>query len=189
MRISSIIDDLMYLKQNIATAKENLNQLDDVFKVLMNTQHCNYSLPDEENHADNQWCDEFDETVCSFKYQTRIWIRGNEDDQKSNSALSSRSSRSLKHSSKSEKFILSSKSISMKRAIKKKLRMAELMTEASFMEKKHSSRYEAEKLELEEKVAMLRAKVRGLDESELLIPWSGFPTKKLTNVYSILTNV
>lgn len=43
--------------------------------------------------------------------------------------------------------------------------MAELMAKSSFMEKRHSSRYEAEKLELEEKVAMLRAKVRGLDES------------------------
>lgn len=189
MRISSIIDDLMYLKQNIATVKENLNQLDDVFNVLMNTQHCNDCLADEGNHANNQWFDDFDETVCSFKYQTCIWIRENEDDQNSNSALRSRSSRSLKHLSKSEKFSLSSKSISTKRAIKEKLRMAELMTEASFMEKKHSSRYEAEKPELEEKAAMLRAKVRGLDESELLIPWSGFPTKKLTNVYSILTNV
>ena len=67
--------------------------------------------------------------------------------------------------------------------------MAELMTEASFMVKKHSSRYETEKLELEEKVAVLRAKVRRLDESELLRPWSGFLTKKITNVCLVLTNV
>lgn len=43
--------------------------------------------------------------------------------------------------------------------------MAELMAKSSFMDKRYSSRYEAEKLELEEKVAVLRAKVRGFDES------------------------
>lgn len=56
--MSSIIDDLMYLKQNITTVKENLIQLDDVFRVLMNTQLCNDPLPDEEKHADNQWFDD-----------------------------------------------------------------------------------------------------------------------------------
>ena len=35
--ISSIIDDLAYLKQIITTLKENLNQFNDVFKLLMNT--------------------------------------------------------------------------------------------------------------------------------------------------------
>lgn len=43
--------------------------------------------------------------------------------------------------------------------------MAELMAKSSFMDKNYSSRYESEKLELEEKVAVLRAKVRGFDES------------------------
>lgn len=37
--------------------------------------------------------------------------------------------------------------------------MAELMGETSFIEKKHSSRYQAEKLKLEEKIKS-RAKVR-----------------------------
>ena len=54
MRISSILDDLVYSKQNITTVKENVNQGYDVFKVLMNThQQNNELLPDEEKDADN----------------------------------------------------------------------------------------------------------------------------------------
>ena len=40
--------------------------------------------------------------------------------------------------------------------------MAELMTETSFVKKKHSSRYKEEKLELEEKFAKSKSKVRVL---------------------------
>ena len=44
--------------------------------------------------------------------------------------------------------------------------MAELMEEASFIEKEHTSRYQAEKLELEEKVAKSKAKVEVFEELE-----------------------
>ena len=85
MRISSILDDLVYSKQNITTVKENVIQEYDVFKVLMKThQQHNELLPDEEKNADNQWFDDIDETACSFKHQTYNRIRENEDDQKSN---------------------------------------------------------------------------------------------------------
>ena len=108
--------------------------------------------PDEGKQAHNQWFDDIDEKLFSFNYQTYNWIRQNKDDQKSNSASTSKSSRSSKHSSKSGKSSLSSKSSSRERAIKEKLRMVELMAEVSFIEKKHSRRYEAGKLELEEMI-------------------------------------
>ena len=44
--------------------------------------------------------------------------------------------------------------------------MAELMTEASFIEKKQTSRYQAEKLELEEKIVNSKAKVKVFKELE-----------------------
>ena len=44
--------------------------------------------------------------------------------------------------------------------------MAELMAEASFIEKKHTSRYQAEKLELEGKIAKSKAKVKVFEELE-----------------------
>ena len=44
--------------------------------------------------------------------------------------------------------------------------MAKSMAEASFIEKKHTSRYQAEKLELGEKVAKSKAKVKVFEEVE-----------------------
>ena len=44
--------------------------------------------------------------------------------------------------------------------------MAELMVEASFIENKHTSRYQAEKLAIEEKVAKSKAKVKVFKELE-----------------------
>ena len=44
--------------------------------------------------------------------------------------------------------------------------MAELMAETSFIEKKHTSRYQAEKLEPEKNVAKSKAKVKVLEERE-----------------------
>ena len=42
--------------------------------------------------------------------------------------------------------------------------MAELITEASFIEKKHTSRYQAEMLMLEERVAKSKSKVKVFEE-------------------------
>ena len=58
------------------------------------------------------------------------------------------------------------KSFTRERAIKEKLKMAELMAETSFIEKKHTSRYQAEKLEPEKNVAKSKAKVKVLEERE-----------------------
>ena len=60
MRKSSTIDDLLHSKQNLTVVKENLGQLDDVFKLLKYTctlnvrqRHCKWPS-EEEQHADNQ---------------------------------------------------------------------------------------------------------------------------------------
>ena len=54
MRKSSIIDNLLYSKQNLTVVKENLGQFDDIFKLLteVHQQHCKL-LSEEEQHADN----------------------------------------------------------------------------------------------------------------------------------------
>ena len=57
-----------------------------------------------------------------------------------------------------------SKSFTKETAIKEKLKMAELITEASFIEKKHTSRYQAEMLMLEERVAKSKSKVKVFEE-------------------------
>ena len=72
--------------------KENLNQLDDIFKLLMNThqQHSDL-IPDEAKHADSQWFNDIYKRMLSFKDQKYNWISENEDDKKSNSVSKLRS--------------------------------------------------------------------------------------------------
>ena len=102
--------------------------------------------------------------VFSFKHRVYNWVRENEENKKA-SPKSSTKSRSSDRSS-GLRSTSSSKSSTKERAIKEKLKMAELMAEASFIEKKRTSRYQAEKLELKEKVAKSKAKVKVFEELE-----------------------
>ena len=97
--------------------------------------------------------------VFSFEHRIYNRVRENEEDKKL-SSKSSAKSRSPGRSSGTRSSSSSSKSSLKERAIRKKLKMAELMAKTSFIEKKHTSRYQAEKLELEEKVAKSTAKVK-----------------------------
>ena len=83
MKKSTIIDDLLYSKQNLTVVKENLGQFDDVFKLLteVDQQHCKL-LSEEEQHADNQWFEDVDEMVFSFKQCVYNWVRKNEEDKR-----------------------------------------------------------------------------------------------------------
>ena len=141
MRKSSIIDDLLYSKQNLTVVKKNLGQFDDAFKLLAEVQ----------KYTDNQWFEDVDEMLFSFKHHVYNRIRENEEDKRPSSKSSAKSRTS--GSSSGARSASSSKSSTKERAIKEKLKMAELMVEASFIEKKHTSRYQEEKLDLEEKVA------------------------------------
>ena len=83
MRKSSIIGNLLYSKQNLIEVKENLGQFDDIFKLLtdVHQQHCKL-LSEEEQDADNQWFEDVDEMVFSFKPCVYNWVRENEEDKK-----------------------------------------------------------------------------------------------------------
>ena len=165
MRKSSIIDGLLYSKQNLTVVKENLGQFDDIFKLLteVHQQHCKL-LSEEEQHADNQWFEDVDEMVFSFKHNVYNWVRENEEDKRP-SSKSSAKSRSSGRSSETRS-TSPSKSSTKGRTIKEKLKMAEFMVEALFIEKKHKRRYQAEKLEFKEKVAKSKAKVKVFEELE-----------------------
>ena len=101
--------------------------------------------------------------VFSFKQCVYNCVRENEDNKKT-SSKSSAKSRSFGRSS-GTRAASSSKSSTKERALKK-LKMAQLMAQASFIKKKHTSRYQAEKLGLEEKVAKFKAKIKVFEELE-----------------------
>ena len=164
MRKSSITDVLLYSKQDLTVVKENLELFDHVFKLLteVHQQHCKL-LSDEEQHTDNQWFKDLDKKVFSFKHHIYNWVRENKEDKRPSSKSSAKSRSSGRSSG--TRSTSSSKSSTRERAIEK-LKMAELMVETSFIEKKNRSRYQTEKLEFEEKVAKSSAEVKVFEELE-----------------------
>ena len=115
--------------------------------------------------------------VFSFKQSVYNSVRENEENKKPSSkslAKSKISGRSSELRSTS-----SSKSSTKERAIKEKVKMPEIMAEASFIEKKQTSRYQPEKLELE--VAKSKAKVKVFEELEQ-------PTTALKMIFALRKN-
>ena len=98
---------------------------------------------------DEDWFDDRDEKMMSFKNKIHNWIRN----------LTSKHSSSRKSSSSSS----SSRSSKDKRNLQEKLRMAELLVEAEFLKKRQSAKIHEEKLKIEEEYAKSKAKVKILE--------------------------
>ena len=67
LRKSREIDDLMYSYQNSITVKEELAELNDMFKMLVGI-HEEFEQIDKE-YTDNIWFDDIDQKMLSFKHK------------------------------------------------------------------------------------------------------------------------
>ena len=123
------------------------------------TKFTNKLLPLEALEHDEDWFDKIDENVCTHKHKIHNWIKTCEvEDRKSEKSGSSKrsssksshksSDRGSKKSSKSGSSGKSSKSSVKQMAKEDKLKMAQLMVEASYMEEKQSALLKAQKLKL-----------------------------------------
>ena len=117
-----------------------MEQLDDIFKVMLDVQkEYNSLLPAEEQETDKEWFDKVDHNICIFKQKIHCSTKDAELERKEN--LSSRRSHvsggsvrsSSKHCSKSSRI---SKSSREERALSEKIKIAELMAEARYMEER-----------------------------------------------------
>ena len=133
IRKSSTIEGIMYSPKNIGAVRDQMRQLDDIFKVMLDVQkEYNSLLPAEEQERDEEWFGEVDHNVCIFKQTIHCWIKDTELERAV--TLSSRryhvsgNSRisSSKHFSKSSR---SSKSSREERTLAERIKMAELMAE------------------------------------------------------------
>ena len=145
-----------------------MQQLDDIFKVMLDVQKEYHSLlPAEEQERDEEWFDEVDHNICIFKQNIHCWIKDAELERKT--SLSSRRSHfsggsgrsSSKHSSKSSR---SNKSSREERALAEKIKMVELMAEAKFMEERQSLVFQTERLKVAEEMAKTKGRVQILEE-------------------------
>ena len=95
LRMCGTMEDLFCLRTNKAAVEEEMNQFNDLLKMLIDVhQDYNQLLDDDEREKDDNWFDEIDTQVCSFKRKVHCWLR--ETAQRTNSAKSfSRSSKSI----------------------------------------------------------------------------------------------
>ena len=158
----------MYSTKNSVTIEEELAQFDDLFKQLMKVQkkHLSIEVNGNEKEKQNQWFNEIDELVFSFKHKVRCWLKdAGLGEEKASRHSSKRSSKSYGHSKKSSSSSrLSSNGSSKERAAVEKDKLAESMLEAEFLEKKQIIQNQAEKLKIEEKLAKAQAR------SQILAP-------------------
>ena len=84
MRKCSIIEDLLFSNQNKIAVEEELAQINDLFKMLLSI-HEEYSqvLDDDERADEDDWFDDLDNTVCTFKRKIYIWLRNAETERMS----------------------------------------------------------------------------------------------------------
>ena len=96
LRKSSEIDDLMYSYQNRITVKEELAQLNDMFKMLVDI-HEEFKQIDKE-YTNDIWFDDIDQKVFSLKHNEHNWLKEEEKEYKkdhsSRSSIKSSSSKS-----------------------------------------------------------------------------------------------
>ena len=166
---SSTIEGMMYSPKNIETARDQMQQLDDIFKVMLDVQKEFHSLLSaEEQERDEDWFDEVDHNISIFRQKVHCWIKDAELERKAN--FSSRrlhfsvgsGSSSSKHSSKSSR---SSKFSREERALAEKIKRAELMAEGKYVEERQSLVFQTEKLKVAEEIAKTKARVQILEES------------------------
>ena len=139
IRKYATIEDPLFSARNVVVVQEEMAQFNDLFKVLLSAyEDYNALLEDEARDKENEWFDDIDNKVFSFKRKITCWLKNAED--KSKSKGSSRSSRSSASktskgtkTSKESRCFIGSKS-SKEKELEDKIRVAELAVDAELLE-------------------------------------------------------
>ena len=100
IRKSSAVDSLLYSSRNVETVREQMLQIDGMFKRLMDMpKEYNSLLPLEAQKDDKKWFDDIDTDMLVFKQKIDNWIREAEHDR--DAELKAKASVKSKRSSKS----------------------------------------------------------------------------------------
>ena len=115
IRKSSEMNDLLYTYQNATTEKEELAQLNDIYRLLV---YINDEMTEiDVNYSEELWFSKIKEKVFSFKHKIHNWLRGGENSLKrergSKSSGSISKSSSLRRSAESRSSKISSKEKAM----------------------------------------------------------------------------
>ena len=132
----------------------------------------NALLTVEQQGKDEDWFDEIDDSMLQFNQKIHRWIkdvergRGAVVEANSKRSIVSGSVSSKRLSRHSSASLSSSRSSKSDKALKKELRMAELLTEARLLEERQTAEFKAQKLKVEEQYAKSKARVNLLEDLE-----------------------
>ena len=89
VRQSETIEDLMYSSKNYVTVEEALAQFGYIFKqLLLVHQEYHSLLEDDEKLADEEWFEEVDERLFTFKHKVYNWLKEGESKRSAKKAYS-----------------------------------------------------------------------------------------------------
>ena len=179
LRKSCAIEDLLYSSKNKVTVEEELAQFNDVLKLVVAAhEECKQYMEEDQINNSDEWLDEVDEMIFNFKRKVHSWLKEtNEDDRcsKASSKTKSHSSRSSRRSSKSN-----SSGSSKSDRIEGKVKLAELLAQEAFFEKRQQVENEAQRLKMQEKLAKARARAQILENVEFV------EEQELRGIFNIL---
>ena len=166
LRKTGAIEDLMYSSKNASAVQDELQLLDGIFNQIIAVTDSKEVFEDAEYKHVEDWFDEIDEKLCTFKRKVHNWLKDamREMEDKKLSCKGSSHSQRLKSSKSSHRSSRSSRSSTKEKAIAEKIHLAEPLAEASFMEKRRNVEYEAEALQLQEKLEKAKARTKIYEE-------------------------
>ena len=128
--------------------------------MKFHNEYLSIEVNENKKEKQNQWFDEIDEHVFSFKHKVHNWLKDVAlEEEKASRHSSKRSLKSPGHSKKSSSSSrLSSNDSSKERVAVEKVKLAELMMEAEFLQEKQIIQNQAEKLKIKEKLAKAQAR-------------------------------
>ena len=140
------ISTLIQSKLNVRIVNEELNQYEDFLKMFLDTHYQYHNkLEDFQQIEDDNWFDEIDHNIFTFKHLVHNYIQDSEENRSRKSLKSSKS----KKSSVSSGSRSSGSSTSIKeQAVKEKMRLADLMAEVSYMKQKKLQELVVEELKI-----------------------------------------
>ena len=74
-RKTNTVEDMVYSFKNTEAVREQFQQFDDIFRMMLDIQKSyNSLLPPAEQQSDEECFDDLDGNVCSFKQKVHSWI-------------------------------------------------------------------------------------------------------------------
>ena len=154
----STIEDLLFSTTNVLVVEEELNQLNDIFKMLLSVHEEYHSLlEDQEKAIEDEWLDEIDCKIYDFKRKIHCWLK--DANKKKCGSIRSKGSMSSRRSKSTSRASSRSSKSSKEMEIRDKVELAQLVAEAEFLDEKQNIENQSQKLQIKEKLAKAKARV------------------------------